>query len=147
MFNTFGNKVIIKSTPETETKGLAGKTGEIYGHTTPTVTDVEVIGQTKKDFALNVYFDDLKESFWFDESLIEELDNGAGTEMTLDGIDKKWTKDSNGNWIEQNLSENSEKKWWKFWKKYITTRQQCVKIIAVKVHIRAVLARLKIVTV
>ena len=53
----------------------------------------------------------------YDENLIEELDNGAGTEMTLDGIDKKWTKDSNGNWIEENLSENSEKKWWKFWKK------------------------------
>lgn len=117
MFDTFGNKVKVKSSPETETKGLAGKTGEIYGHTTPTVTGVEVIGQTNKDFALNVYFGDLKESFWFDESLIEQLDNGAGTEMTLDGIDKKWTKDSNGNWIEEKLAENSTKKWWEFWKK------------------------------
>lgn len=117
MFDSFGNKVKIKNSPETETKDLAGKIGEIYGHTTPTVTGVEVIGQTDKDFALNIYFDDLKESFWFDESLIEQLDNGAGTEMTLDGIDKKWTKDSNGNWIEENLAENSAKKWWKFWKK------------------------------
>ena len=104
MFDTFGNKVKIKSSPETETKGLAGKTGETYGHTTPTVTGVEVIGKTEKDFALNVYFDDLKESFWFDESLIEQLDNG--TEMTLDGVDKKWSKDSNGNWIEENLPGN-----------------------------------------
>jgi len=117
MFDTFGNKVIIKSSPDTEIKGLAGKTGEILGHTTPTVTKVEVIGQTDKDFALNVYFDDIKESFWFDESLIELLDNGAGTVMTLDGVDKKWTKDSNGNWIEEDLSGNSNKKWWKFWKK------------------------------
>jgi hypothetical protein len=117
MFDTFGNKVKIKSSPETETKGLAGKTGEIFGHTTPSVTGVEVIGQTDKDFALNVYFDDRQESFWFDESLIEQLDNGAGTEMTLDRIDKKWTKDSNGNWIEEDFSGNSNKKWWKFWKK------------------------------
>lgn len=117
MFNSFGNKVKIKQSPETIEKGFAEKTGEVYGHTTPTVTGVEVIGKTEKDFALNVYFEDLKESFWFDESLIEQLDNGAGTEMTLDGVDKKWTKDSNGNWIEEDLSKDSNKKWWKFWKK------------------------------
>ena len=40
-------------------------------------------------YAIRSYY-----AFWFDESLIEQLDNGAGTEMTLDGIDKKWTKDS-----------------------------------------------------
>jgi len=117
MFDSFGNKVKIKCSTETEAKGLASKIGEIYGHTTPTVTGVDVIGKTDKDFALNVYFDDIKESFWFDQSLIELLDNGAGTEMTLDGIDKKWTKDSSGNWIEEDLSGKSNKKWWKFWKK------------------------------
>ena len=117
MFDSFGNKVKIKSCPETEKKGLAERIGEIYGHTTPSLTEVEVIGQTDKDFALNVYFDDIKESFWFDESLIEQLDNGAGAEITLDGIDKKWIKDSNGNWIEEDLVENGTKKWWEFWKK------------------------------
>ena len=116
MFNSFGNKVKIKNTPETEMIGLAGKIGEIYGHTTPTVTGVEVIGQTDKDFALNVYFEDKKEAFWFDENLIEELDKGEGSEFTLDGINKKWRKDSTGNWIEEDLPEKNNKKWWKFWK-------------------------------
>jgi hypothetical protein len=35
MFGTFGNKVIIKSTPETINKGLSGKIGKIYGDTIP----------------------------------------------------------------------------------------------------------------
>jgi len=37
--------------------------------------------------------------------------------ITLDGVDKKWTKDSNGNWIEKNTNPSTEKKWWEFWKK------------------------------
>ena len=116
MFDTFGNKVKIKSSPETETRGLAGKTGEIYGHTTPTVTGVDVIGQTNKDFALNVYFEDIKESFWFDENLIEQIDNGIRTVIKLDGVNKKWTKDTNGDWIEESTNPTNSKKWWKFWK-------------------------------
>ncbi len=115
MIDSFGNKVKIKNTPETVSKGLADKTGQVYGHTTPTVTGVEVIGKTDKDFALNIHFDDLNESFWFDEGLIQQLDNGEGTEMTLDGIDKKWTKYSSGNWSEENTRPESKKKWWRFW--------------------------------
>ena len=115
MFNSFGNTVKIKITPDTTSKGFADKTGEIYGHTTPSATGVEVIGKTEKDFALNIYFDDIKESFWFDEGLVVHLDNGEGTEMTLDGVDKKWTKDSASNWIEEDTKPDSKKKWWKFW--------------------------------
>ena len=44
MFDTFGNKVQIKRTPETEEKGLADKIGEIYGQTTPSIMDFEIIG-------------------------------------------------------------------------------------------------------
>lgn len=44
MFDTFGNKVRIKRTIETEEKGLADKEGEVYGQTTPSMMDFEVIG-------------------------------------------------------------------------------------------------------
>ncbi|MDD4604475.1 MAG: hypothetical protein PHF97_11810 [Bacteroidales bacterium] len=117
MFESFGNKVKIKTTSETEKLGLAGKTGDVFGQTTPSITEVEVIGKTEKDFAINVYFEDLKESYWFDEELIETIDIGTGSVITLDGVDKKWTKDSNGNWIEENTIPSTVKKWWKFWKK------------------------------
>lgn len=127
MFGSFGNKVKIKDSPQTVEKGLAGKIGEVYGQTTPSMMDFEIIGTPKEDYAVNVYFDDLKESFWFDADLLEQLDDGEGTVMTLDGIPKKWTKGKNGEWIEENTEINqrltesttnkstSKKKWWKFW--------------------------------
>lgn len=114
MFKTFGNKVRIKRTPETEDKGLADKEGEVYGQTTPSMMEFEVIGTLTEDIAINVHFEELGESFWFAEDLIEHLDKGEGTEITLDGIDKKWTKRENEEWIEENTKQ--ENKWWQFWK-------------------------------
>lgn len=114
MFDKFGNKVLIKRTIETEEKGLADKEGEVYGQTTPSMMDIEVIGTLTKDVAINVHIDDLNEAFWFVEDLIEHLDNGLGAEITLDGIDKKWTKGENGEWIEENTKQ--DKKWWQLWK-------------------------------
>lgn len=48
MFDTFGNKVRIKRTTETEEKGLADKEGEVYGRTTPSMMDFEVIELLQK---------------------------------------------------------------------------------------------------
>ena len=125
----FGNKVKIKSSPETIEKGLAGKTGVVYGETTPSMMDFDIIGTPNEDYALNVHFEDLNEGYWFDPELIEHLDNGEGTVITLEGVDKKWTKGSGGEWMEedttapQNDSKSTEKeslprkKWWHFNKK------------------------------
>ena len=133
MFGKFGNKVRIKSTPETEEKGLAGKTGEILGETTPSMMDFKIVGSPKEDYAVNVNIEELNKSFWFDADLIEHLDDGQGTEITLLGIEKKWTKLEDGKWSEEavipfnsNLdihvenhinNLNYQKKWWEFWKK------------------------------
>ena len=83
MFDSFGNKVKVKDSPETREKGLAGKTGDVHGQTTHSMMDVEVIGTPKTDFAINVYFDDLKSSYWFDEELLETMDYGQGSVITL----------------------------------------------------------------
>lgn len=117
MFTTFGNKVRIKKSTETERLDLAGKIGEIHGETTPSIIDVEVIGKTKRDYALNVYFNDLEDSLWFDSDLIEPLDEGQGTEIAFDGIDKKWTKTKKGQWTEEGKRAVTKKNWWQFWKK------------------------------
>src|SRR5688572_27242479 len=116
MFDSFGNKVKVKNSPLTVEKGLAGKIGDVYGQTTPSMMDFEIIGTPKKDIAINVYFDDLKTSFWFDADLLENVDNGQGSVITLDGVDKKWTKGQNGQWIEGNTKQATGKKWWEFWK-------------------------------
>lgn len=129
MFDTFGNKVKIKRSAETKEKGLAGKIGEVYGETTPSLMNFKIIGQPKQDYAVNVYFEDLGKSFWFDADLLEHLDSGQGTVITLDDIGKKWTKGENGEWIEEdilpsqkeakvpNTKSETHKKWWEFWKK------------------------------
>jgi hypothetical protein len=121
MFDTFGSKVKIKSSTETDSKGLAGKIGDVYGHTTPSIINLEVIGTPKEDYAVNVYFHDLNTSYWFDVDLLEEIDDGQGTQITLDGINKKWIKGQNG-WIEEdlpniiNLNPEFKRNWWEFWK-------------------------------
>jgi hypothetical protein len=110
MFETFGNKVMIKSSPETIDKGLAGKIGKIFGETTPSMMDFEIIGELKEDYALGVYFEDIKQQIWFSEDLIELLDNGSGTEISLNGIDKKWIKDPNGKWVTIITKPSAKKK-------------------------------------
>ena len=104
--------------------GLAGKIGEVYGFTTPSMMDLEIIGTPTDDFALNVYFDDLQTSYWFDADLLETIDDRQGSVITLDGVDKKWTKGQSGQWIEEDITpttvqstvQTTDKRWWEFWK-------------------------------
>ena len=106
-------------------KDLRIKKVSVYGQTTPSMMDFEIIGTLTEDVAINVHFDDFNKSFWFAEGLIEHIDNGQGTVITLDGIDKKWIKGENGDWIEQDTSPikielnqlKNRKDWWRFWEK------------------------------
>jgi hypothetical protein len=50
----FGDRVRIKESPETKAIDVAGLEGDVYGCTTPSVTNVVVIGGAPKDYALNV---------------------------------------------------------------------------------------------
>lgn len=107
---SFGDNVRIRSTPLTEEHGLAGLSGQVYGETTPSSTGVEVIGDLKADYAINVFFENQNKSYWFASELLEFVDYGAGTEIMLEGVPKKWVRAASGEWIEQ-----SKKPWWKFW--------------------------------
>ncbi|MEK6337301.1 MAG: hypothetical protein AABM67_20455 [Acidobacteriota bacterium] len=62
---SFGDNVRIRTSAGTEAKGVAGLVGQVYGQTTPSVTEVEVIGEVTSDCAINVFFKDRDESFWF----------------------------------------------------------------------------------
>lgn len=109
---SFGDKVRVIKATETDALNISNLTGEVYGETTPSVTGIEPIGESDEDIAFNVHFDELDQSFWISPNLLDFLDHNAGTEITLDGIDKKWTRNDNGHWIEENT-----RPWWKFWKK------------------------------
>jgi hypothetical protein len=112
---SFGDNVRICPSAETESKGVAGLTGQVYGQTTPSVTSVEVIGETTSDYAINVFFEDRNESFWFAPSLVEFIDHAPGTEMTLNGVAKKWVRTESGDWREESYEPKTAKRWWRFW--------------------------------
>jgi hypothetical protein len=112
---TFGDNVRIRPSPETESRGLAGLTGQVYGQTTPSVTNVEVIGEGTSDYAINVFFADRNESFWFAAALVEFIDHGVGTEVTIAGVAKKRIRSETGAWREESTETKTTKPWWRFW--------------------------------
>ena len=90
--------------------------GQVHGETTPSVTNVEVVGELQGDYAINVFFAARNESFWFAPELLDFIDHAAGTEIRLDGIPKKWVRTASGEWAESDdASLNARKPWWKFW--------------------------------
>lgn len=81
----------------TEKSGHAGMAGTCYGFTTPSVTGVEVIGETADDLALAVSFEG-SDAVWFAPDLVELIDHGAGTVAKVGS--KTFTRTETGEWVE-----------------------------------------------
>jgi hypothetical protein len=109
----FGDRVRIRPAPETEAAAIAGRSGIVYGITTVSVTGVEVIGTATDDVALNVVVDESNQSVWLAPGLVEFLGHDPGAAVTLQGVPKKWTRDTSGNWVES--SRPLPAKEWSSW--------------------------------
>src|SRR5438105_4744518 len=94
----FGDNVRIRSTELTQRLGFAGCAGSVYGETKPSVSGVEVIGEVKNDFALNVMIDARREQFWFAPELVEFVDHGPGAEIKIGN--RRFERDASGEWRE-----------------------------------------------
>jgi hypothetical protein len=92
--------VKIRTAPETEAAGIAGRNGVVYGTTTVSVTCVKVIGAPNEDVAVNVVLDESDQSLWLAPALIDFVEHNAGATITFDGVPKTWTRDASGNWVE-----------------------------------------------
>ncbi len=79
----FGDRVRVRDTAAARERGLVGLEGIVFGETTPSVTDVKVIGTPGRDFALNVELDDGAGNFWFAADMVELLDHAPGTEIRV----------------------------------------------------------------
>src|SRR5512144_574905 len=90
----FGDHVRVRRAAATEAAGIAGRIGTVYGVTTVSVTRVDVIGTPSADTALNVGFDESNESVWLAADLIEFVDHGGGTTISVRGSSKIWTRDA-----------------------------------------------------
>jgi hypothetical protein len=108
---SFGDSVRVVSTPETDSLGVAGLVGQVYGITTPSVTGVSVIGDVVGDQAINVQLKERDEPLWFSPQLLELVDHAVGTEITIDGVPKKWIRSTDGDWNEI----ATKKPWWRVW--------------------------------
>ena len=111
---SFGDKVCIRATKETEAVGVAGLKGHVCGETTPSVTGVEVIGTPSADFAVNVHIEERDEAYWFAPELVEFIDHAPGTEIRLEGVDKRWIRTEDGGWKEESVGHR-KRPWWRFW--------------------------------
>ncbi len=117
----FGDNVRVRVTAETERTDVAGLEGQVCGHTTPSATGVDVIGDPESDFAIAVHFETRADSLWFAPGLLELVDHAPRTEVRLAGSDKKWTRTPKGGWVEESTSDDTpgrtarSQPWWKFW--------------------------------
>lgn len=103
----FGDNVVVKRTDVTVPLGLAGLRGQVSGHTTPSITRVEVVGECADDFAVGVHLEQRDQAVWFAPTLLEFVDHGAGTEISLDGVPKKWVRTATGEWQEYPVSASA----------------------------------------
>jgi hypothetical protein len=110
---SFGDNVRVASTPLTTALGLAGLTGQVYGETTPSVTGIEVIGETKDDYAINVQLDERNETLWFVADLLEFVDHAPGTEIVVG--DKRFVRSASGEWVPDEPQKTTQRPWWQFW--------------------------------
>ena len=118
---SFGDNVRIRSTPETVSLGFAGLTGSVLGFTTPSVSQVEVVGLQREDYALCVMFEDTAvPDTWFARDLVEFLDHAPGTEARIGNL--RAVRNADGTWTETFINGTSPaeapvaaRPWWKFW--------------------------------
>jgi hypothetical protein len=103
---SFGDTVRIRTTIETERLGLAGKTGMVYGWTTPSDTCVQVIGSLAGDRALAVKLEGQNDSLWFDLDLVEFVDHTPGTTARVGS--KGFKRNADGEWIEDANADDSQ---------------------------------------
>src|SRR5262249_15513808 len=92
--------------------------GMVHGETTPSITNVTVIGTSQEDHAIHVVFESRQEGFWFTPDLVEFLDYAPGTEITLEGVPKKWVRSATGEWEETAIEQEpavKQKPWWRLW--------------------------------
>ena len=92
----FADRVRVRRTDLTERVGIAEAEGEVNGWTTPSVTEVTVIGECPDDRAENVRIDATNSTYWLATDLVEFLDHGSGTEVRIGS--QEWIRNTDGSW-------------------------------------------------
>jgi hypothetical protein len=74
----FGDRVRIVTAPETVASGFAGRVGEVWSESAPSVSGAgPVIGDRGEDLALSVLFEETEDLVWFAPHLVERVERVA----------------------------------------------------------------------
>ena len=107
----FGDHVRIVDDDTSRQSGHAGCAGVCYGATTPSATGVDVIGDSRDDVALNVYFEESGTDAWFAPDLVALVDHAEGSTATVG--DATFIKGADGSWARvSNPDEAASAKRW-----------------------------------
>lgn len=94
---SFGERVRIRSAPETDALGVAGREGIVYGQSIPSMSGVgPVVGDRGDDYALNVSFEDGSEGQWYAPHLVELIGFDPGSEIVIG--DRRFIRATDGDW-------------------------------------------------
>ena len=93
------DRVAIRPAPVTVDAGIAGRSGTVYGHTTPSLGYAEgLIGDPVDDLAVNVAIDGTDRTVWLTPDLVEFVDHQPGVTMR---VGEKWLRrEADGSWRE-----------------------------------------------
>jgi hypothetical protein len=86
----FITHVRVRSAPETDAIGAAGRVGIIVGESVPSSSGVSVVGPAPDDFALAVMFDDNDDALWFRPELLEIIEQEEIAPNVAKGPYAKW---------------------------------------------------------
>ena len=110
MIIEFGDKIKFVDNEITRQAGIALKEGTCLGFTTPSITNIEFIGNTEIDYALSIEIFDTNETIWVTQDLITFIDHGEGQIIEIGN--KKATRRADGSWKEEIIDPTKEKTSW-----------------------------------
>jgi hypothetical protein len=112
---SIGDNVRIVRSELTAALGHADEVGVCHGFATPSVTGVEVIGDSSDDMALAVHFgDDGMDEVWFAPDLVQFVDHAAGSRATVG--DQEFVRADDGSWVpvgERSRQQGPRRRWFR----------------------------------
>jgi len=110
MILEFGDKVKFIDNDATRNAGVAEKEGTCMGFTTPSITQIQHLGETEIDFAISIEIEETKELIWTTQDLVKFISHGEGQIFEIGN--KRVTRRADGSWKEEIIDPTKEKFSW-----------------------------------
>lgn len=110
MIIEFGDHIRFIDNETTQVAGVALKEGICMGYTTPSVTNIDYIGETEIDYAISVELKENSKIIWATQDLLEFIDHGEGQIIEIGN--KRATRRADGSWKEEPINPIKKKSSW-----------------------------------